>query len=109
SRFDLSPDVAAFEGTLIVIDTSTLSPIQNPVRIATPSGSSRVAVVTTYQGSRYHPETIRALAEDPAAVAAFASRVASGAARSGNGMFVDFQGDTPDDLKGSAAMWRAIA
>lgn len=104
----LPGEVAAFEGALVVIDSSTLRPVDISSPSATPSGSSRIAYVTTYQGSRYHPETIRALIEDQSAAATFAGRVASAAARNGNGMFIDFQGETPDELTRNASMVRAI-
>lgn len=104
----LSPDIADFVGALVVIDSTTLSPIE-PVSVPTSKGSSRTALVTTFQGNRYHAESIRALAADPVAVGAFASRVASSVARNGSGMFIDFQGDTPDELKGTTSVSRAIA
>lgn len=108
-RSAISADIADFVGALIVIDSSTLSPIEPAALSARPNASSRAALVTTYQGSRYHPESIHALTEDAAASGAFASRVASSAARNGSGMFIDFQGDTPDELKRTALISRAIA
>ncbi len=105
----LSSDIADFVGALIVVDSSTLSPIEPVAVPERPSGSSRAALVTTFQGNRYHAESIRALAADSVAVGAFASRVASAVARNGNAMFIDFQGDTPDALKGTTSLSRAVA
>lgn len=108
-RATVSADIADYVGGLIVIDSSRLSPVElSPVSSPT-SASSRAALVTTYQGSRYHAESIHALAEDAAATGAFATRVASAAARTGKGMFIDFQGETPDELKGTTTISRAIA
>ena len=104
----VSTDVAAFVGRLIVIDSSTISPVLTLAEPDVAQGVSKIAVVTTFQGNRYHPDGIRALTEDLAASSAFASRVASAAAQGGNGLFVDFQGSTPDDLTGSTAILRAI-
>ena len=108
-RAIVSTEIADFVGALIVIDSSTLSPVERVSLAARPNASSRAALVTTYQGNRYHAESIHALSEDVAATGAFASRVAAAAARSGSGMFIDFQGHTPDELKGTAAVSRAIA
>lgn len=64
--------------------------------------------MTTFEGNRYHPEGIRALTEDAAASAAFAGKVARAVAQSGNGMFVDFQGSTPDELSANTSILRTI-
>ncbi|MEO5903840.1 MAG: hypothetical protein ABIQ55_07515 [Gemmatimonadaceae bacterium] len=104
----LPAEVAAFQGSLIVIDSSTLSPVLGLAQPDESGGASRIAVVTTFDGNRYHPEGIRALTEDVAVSGAFASRVATAVAQRGNGMFVDFQGSTPDELIGSTSILRAI-
>lgn len=105
----LPAEVGEFQGTLIVLDSSTLSPVDPSARAAAPAGSSRIAMVTTYQGTRYHPESIRALTDDPAAVGALAGRIATAAAANGTGLFVDFQGATPDEINRTTMMSRAIA
>ncbi|MEO6592005.1 MAG: hypothetical protein ABIO52_06780 [Gemmatimonadaceae bacterium] len=91
-----------------MIDSSTLSPVLGLAQPDESGGASRIAVVTTFDGNRYHPEGIRALTEDVAVSGAFASRVATAVAQRGNGMFVDFQGSTPDELIGSTSILRAI-
>lgn len=108
SAHSVPAEVAAFTGSLIVIDSSTLSPVLGLARPDAPGSASRIAVVTTFQGNRYHPEGIRALTEDAAASGAFASRVASAVVQGGSGMFVDFQGSTPDELTGNTSILRAI-
>lgn len=108
-RSTLAAEIADYVGALIVIDSSTLSPIERTSLSALPNGSSRASLVTTFQGNRYHADLIHALAEDAMAGGAFASRVASAAARNGSGLFIDFQGATPDELKGTTSISRAIA
>ena len=102
------PEIAALQGSLIVIDSSTLSPVVSLAQPDASGGASRIAVVTTFEGNRYHPEGIRALTEDAAASGAFASRVASAAVQGGDGMFVDFQGSTPDELSANSSILRAL-
>ncbi|MEP6506844.1 MAG: hypothetical protein ABJC63_01360 [Gemmatimonadales bacterium] len=101
-------EVAAFQGSLIVVDSLTLSPVLSLAQPDASGGASRIAVVTTYEGNRYHPEGIRALTEDAAASGAFARKVAVAAAQGGTGMFVDFQGSTPDELSANTSILRAI-
>jgi len=102
------PEVASFEGSLIVIDSATYSPVLVSSQASFAGAASRVALVTTFDGKRYHPETIRALTEDARASGAFAGRVASAVAKSGRGMFIDFQGSTPDELTGNTSILRTI-
>ena len=56
----------------------------------------RPAFITTWQGQRYHPETIRTLAIDTAVLAIAANRLvdAVGDAR----VILDFQSGTPEDI-----------
>jgi hypothetical protein len=63
-------------------------------------------VITTHQGNRYHPETLRALARDTAALAGFA-RSLTRAARDMR-IILDFQSATPDDVPEMVDVARAI-
>ncbi len=101
--------IAAFEGGLVVVDSSTFRLVQRSPTLAVPNGASRVALVTTFQGARYHPESIRALTEDPVAVSNFAASVARTVTGNSNGLFIDFQGGTPDELTRTTAMLKEIA
>jgi len=66
--------------------------------------------VTSFQGSRYHPETVRALAGDPQALAATAGALASAAAAlSARGIVIDLQGMTTKDLQEVVDLSRAFA
>jgi hypothetical protein len=106
-----SPPIARFPGGLLVIDSTTLRPVHVAPAI---DGSldpevSRIAVITSFQGRRYHPETIRALVADSQVMARTASAIASTVLIAGNGMFIDFQNSSVEDIRGMAALSRAIA
>ncbi len=64
------------------------------------------AVITTHQGNRYHPETLRALANDTVVLASFA-RSLTLAARDMR-IILDFQSATPDDVPEMVEVARAI-
>lgn len=80
---------------------------------ATPSSSRsarRVAVITSFQGSRHHPDVIRGLTESSDAVAVTAGSVASLLASSPpQGIILDFQEMTAADLQTLMDVSRAIA
>lgn len=105
----LPPGVGAFVGPLIVVDSAAFVPLQGFVGEDSPAGASRVALVTTYQGTRYHPESIRALTEDSVAATQFAGALSRMTAATSNGLFIDFQGATPDALTRTTALLRSIA
>lgn len=70
----------------------------------------RVAVVTSYQGARYHPEVIRALGESPEALSVAAGAITSVLTAGGaRGVILDFQGMTPEDLQILVDVSRTIA
>ncbi len=72
--------------------------------------SGRFAVVTSFQGERYHPETIRALAADSQALAATAGAIAGVAASLvANGVVIDLQAMAPADIRALVDVTRAIA
>jgi Predicted glycosyl hydrolase len=103
------PGIAGFVGPLIVVDSETLAPRQGWAGEDAPPGTSRVSLVTTYQGSRYHPESVRALTEDSVAATQFAGALSRMTAATSNGLFIDFQGTTPDEINHTAAFLRSIA
>lgn len=56
-------------------------------------------MLTSYHGTRFHPETIRALASDATALGQTAGRAGALLGNAGyRGMILDFEGLTPDDL-----------
>ena len=104
-------------GESISIDTVTFRPARSiPSSLPPASGDNRelptvkrFAVVTTYQGARYHPETIRALSEDTVALASVAGAIASEAGDRGvHSIFADFQGLSQSDVTGLLATLRAF-
>jgi len=69
-----------------------------------------VAVVTSFQGARYHPEVVRALGESPEALTVAAgviTRVLT--AEGARGVILDFQGMTPEDIQTLVDVSRTIA
>ncbi len=100
-----------FAGGLLVIDTTSLRPIlrSDPSIVSDDPRVSRIAVVTTFEGSRYHPETSRALFENEQVMARAAGAIASSVPLAGNGVFLDFQNAAPGDIRGIAALTRSIA
>jgi spore germination protein YaaH len=85
-----------------VIDSATYRPVR-PYSDTThlPPTTARLAFVTTYQGGRHRPETIRGLASDPGAARHAASLVIAEAVANGySGIVLDFAGMTARDLDG---------
>ena len=69
-----------------------------------------MALVTSYQGRRFHPETVRGLATDSAALGHTAGEIASLVAGSGyRGIVLDLEGMTPNDLTALFAFTKAVA
>ena len=69
----------------------------------------RFAVVTIFQGTRYHPETIHALSEDTVALASVSGAIAREASNRGvHSVIADFQGLSQSDLPGVLATLRAL-
>ena len=97
-------DSHANPGILIALDSASFRP--GIVREGGTGGAGGPATITTYQGNRYHPEIIRALANDSAVMAAAATSIV-GASRSGR-LVLDFQGGTISDIKGFVNAVRAI-
>ena len=64
-----------------------------------PGNHRRMALLTSYHGTRFHPETIRALASDSTVLGETAGRAATLLGNAGyRGLILDFEGHTPDDL-----------
>jgi spore germination protein YaaH len=107
---NVTTEQTRLSGGLLVIDSTSLRPIlrSEPSLRANPA-VSRIAVVTTFEGSRYHPEAIRALFEDEQVMSRAAGAIATSVPLAGNGLFLDFQNAAPDDIRGIAALMRSIA
>ena len=97
----------------IALDTVSFVPVQlygdsigkDPARAA-----QAMALITTYNGSRFHPEVIRGLGGNPEATGitagAIAALVDSGRYR---GVVMDFEGMTPRDLDQLLAFTHAVS
>ncbi|MBA3657338.1 MAG: hypothetical protein H0W69_08300 [Gemmatimonadaceae bacterium] len=94
----------------IVIDSATYRPVRPYVDTAAlPSGTARLAFITTYQGGRHRPETIRGLGTDPGAIGNGASLIVAEAVRNGyTGLVLDFAGMTARDLDALLSVTGAI-
>jgi spore germination protein YaaH len=95
----------------IQIDSSTGLP---SLRYADDSlatmGTQRLALVTSWHGDRFHPETVRRIANDRGGLALLASRVGAIAAQhSYRGIVLDLEGQSAADLPLTVRVATAIA
>ena len=86
--------------SLVIIDSVALKAIE----VGWGSGA---IVVTTFQGGRYHPETVRALANDSAVLDRFAETLIHEVGQ-GRRVILDIKAATPDDVQELASVARAI-
>jgi spore germination protein YaaH len=83
------------------------SPYADTIR---PRGTARMAIVTSWHGERFHPQSIRALARDSRALAGTAGAIAGHARVMGySGLVLDFETLEPADLGAQLRVMRAIA
>jgi peptidoglycan-N-acetylglucosamine deacetylase len=74
-----------------------------------PGNRRRMALLTSYHGTRFHMETIRALASDSTVLGQTAGRTAEMLGSAGyRGLIMDFEGSTPDDLDALIRVSRAF-
>jgi spore germination protein YaaH len=97
----------------IALDTTSFLPVQlyhDSIGTAPALAARAMALITSYHGSRFHPEIIRGLGGDAQAAGitagAIASLVDSGRYR---GVVIDFEGMTPRDLDQLLGFTRAVA
>lgn len=103
-----SPTASAPERSatgLILLDTASLRPV---AIAATSPAKNRVAIFTSFQGSRYHPEAVRALAEDSSVLAGFGRAFDQVSAPAERALIVDLQDMSPDDIPQMTAVLRAL-
>lgn len=97
---------------VISIDSTSLRPVL-PQRVAvSPTAADTgtgIAVITSFQGSRYHPETIRSLSDDKQVMATAAAAIGTAAGMLGAGLLIDFQNESPEDIQRLADISRSIA
>ena len=86
-----------------------------PDTVTLPRGPRRFALVTSWLGDRFHPDVVRQLAADSAALGDMAARVArlsSGGPGAGpryDGLVLDLEGLAPTDVAALASVVRALA
>jgi hypothetical protein len=100
------PEVVSRGGSGAVYHTGTID--STGAQWAAIGDLTRTSVVTTYQGGRYHPETIRALAGDSLALALAARAIVLNASSGFQRFVVDAQGATPGDLPRMVDVFRAV-
>jgi spore germination protein YaaH len=94
----------------ITFDTTTFLPVQVYPDTLHTNPSQRMALITSYSGSRFHPEVIRGLGGSPQAAGVTAAALASLIDSAGyRGVILDFEGMTPRDLNALLAVSRAVA
>jgi spore germination protein YaaH len=92
------------------ITGAPLSPYPDSLAAALPTPTRRLALVTGYGGGRFHPELLRRLAADPAALTQVSSAVADRVARDGyRGVVLDFEEMRRDDSASTRAVVTSIA
>jgi hypothetical protein len=115
----LRADSTGSTGGILLLDTASLRPVPwrngAPAVIGMDKDSlhldlevERIATFTTYRGSRYHPESIRAITEDSAVLARFADTVATLRPAYGTALFLDLQQSTAADIQSLVMFTRDI-
>lgn len=105
-----SNELAVLVSGWIAFDSSTFRPVSLYADTVKSAAGSRFALVTTYQGDRFHPEVLRGLASDPRVLASAAGEVAALTERSHyDGVVLDLEGLTVRDLDVLLAATKAFA
>ena len=87
--------------SVIALDSASLRPVIQHT-------GEGVVTFTNYQGVRYHPEAVRAIAEEPSVIDTFSRSVAAIASTAGEGLLLDFQELSPSDLPRLMELVRGI-
>ena len=97
----------------IALDTTSFLPVQayrDSIGNEPALAARAMALITSYNGSRFHPEIIRGLGSNAQATAITAGAIAALADSSRyHGVVMDFEGMTPRDLDELLAFTRAVA
>jgi spore germination protein YaaH len=97
----------------IALDTTSFLPVQlygDSIGKDPALAARAMALITSYNGSRFHPEIIRGLGSDAQATGVTASAIAALVDSSRyRGVVIDFEGMTPRDLDQLLAFTRAVA
>ncbi|HKG95549.1 MAG TPA: hypothetical protein VKA84_26795 [Gemmatimonadaceae bacterium] len=105
-------DVGALISGWMYLDSATAEPIVAfPDTVARPlkRGERRMLLITSWHGARFHQGPVRALAAEPARLAAAARVVATAAAAGGyEGLVLDFEALVPGDAGALVRVVRAL-
>jgi peptidoglycan-N-acetylglucosamine deacetylase len=97
----------------IALDTTSLLPVslyRDSIGKSPALAARAMALITSYHGSRFHPEIIRGLGADPEATGVTAGAIAALVDSSRyRAVVMDFEGMTPRDLDQLLAFTRAVA
>jgi peptidoglycan-N-acetylglucosamine deacetylase len=97
----------------IALDTTSFLPVQlypDTIRDDPLVQGRAMALITSYNGSRFHPEIIRGLGQSPEAAGVTAGAIAALMDSAGyRGVVIDFEGMTPRDLEPLLAVTRAVS
>ena len=92
-QFDFAVDNA------IVLDSTTFRPALASQSTQATGALSHYAIVTSFQGSRYHPDVVRGIGESKDAMGSAAHTIVSlAASRISSGLVLDFQEMAATDL-----------
>lgn len=94
------------ETGFVFIDSASLRPLS-----AGPKSyrKNEVALFTSYHGTRYHPEAVRAVAEDSSVLAGFGRAFGAAVGREERALLIDIQEMAPDDIPRTIAFVRTLA
>lgn len=97
----------------IALDTTSFLPAEvypDTIRDDPLVEGRAMALITSYNGSRFHPEVIRGLGGSPQATGVTAGAIAALIDSAGyRGVIIDFEGMTPGDLDALLMVTRAVA
>jgi len=93
------------EGDMLVLDTTSLRPVVSRGELVS---LDRIVRFSNFQGSRFHPEPVRALSDDPQVLDGFARTLARSIPR-GAALLIDMQEMSADDVARLTSFVRALS
>ena len=90
---------------MLVLDTTSLRPVVSRGELVS---LDRIVRFSNFQGSRFHPETVRALSDDPQVLDGFARTLARSIPR-GAQLLIDVQEMSVDDVARLTSFVRALS
>jgi len=93
------------EGDMLVLDTTSLRPVVSRGELVS---LDRIVRFSNFQGSRFHPEAVRAISEDPQVLDGFARTLARSIPR-GAPLLIDVQKMSADDIATLVSFARALS